>query len=151
MHEVWKYKKLITMGLAAVIGASACAGGDTSNPTKPKAFVDGCKTFGIYAQNRWTPIGTSVREEPNVLSMKIEPGFAGNEVIAVDGWVHAKAPYPDNSSPWDSDVWFHLANREGWIGFAAVRGAATEPDPTLRAEGGKLAPTPPECEATYKQ
>ncbi|HSX24266.1 MAG TPA: hypothetical protein VLE74_04150, partial [Candidatus Saccharimonadales bacterium] len=106
--------------------------------------------FGVFAQNRWAPIGASVRTEPNVLAAKIEPGFAGNEIVAVNGWVHGQ-PFPNPTEPWNSDVWFHLANRTGWVAYAAVRAVPTDPDPTLRADGGIPAPTTPECEGTYKK
>jgi hypothetical protein len=111
-----------------------------------------CEPFRVYAQNRWEPLGTAVREEPDVLSKKIDPGFAPNEVIAVDGWIETGEPvYPTNTPPWDSDIWFHLANREGWVSFAGVRGTTTSPDPGgMSGEGGQPAPTTPECEGTYQ-
>lgn len=125
------------------------AGGACTEP-EPRDIKGGCEKYGVFAQNRWTPIGAAVRKQPDVLAAKLEPGFAGNEVVAVDGWIHGKPAYPKNSYPWNSDIWFHLANRKGWVTFAAVRGEPTEPDPTLRADGGQPAPTPPECEGTYQ-
>ena len=78
-------------------------------------------------------------------------GFAGNTPIEVNNWEHTgKAAYPDNTPPWNSDIWFHLGSQEGWVNFAAVRGEVTEPDPTGQASGGKPAPTPANCDITYK-
>jgi hypothetical protein len=113
-------------------------------------FEEGCKKFGVYAQNRWVPLGAAERKTPDVLAAKIG-GFAGNEMVAVNGWTHTDTPaYPTNSPPWNSNVWFHLANSNGWVSFAGVRGEPITPDPTGLNEGGRPAPTTPECEGKYK-
>ncbi len=138
-------------GTAIVVGllltGSACSGGGNGD-----SFHDGCERFGVYAQNRWAPLGTAVREEPDVLAEKLEPGFAPNEVIAVEGWIETGEPvYPTNTPPWNSDVWFHLANRDGWVSFAGVRGEPTAPDMTgLSEDGGQPAPTTAECKGIYE-
>lgn len=105
-----------------------------------------CEKSRVYAQNRWEPLGTAIRQEPDVLSEKIG-GFAPNEVIAVNGWYDSGEPtYPTNSEPWNSSEWFRLANQDGWVSFAGVRGETTSPDPTGHADGGKPAVLQPICE-----
>lgn len=128
-----------------LLTGSACSGSDG------ESFTGGCDVFRVYAQNRYAPLGAAVRAEPDVLSEKLEPSFAGNEVIAVDGWVETGEPaYPTNPAPWNSDVWFHLANRRGWVNFAAVRAEPTTPDPTgLARDGGAPASTAPDCRGEY--
>ncbi len=135
---------------------SAIAGGmmlfASCSNSNSHAFKDGCETFRVYAQNRWQPYGTAVREEPDVLSKKLDPGFAPNEVIAVNGYVRTgRAIYPDNIPPWNSDIYFRLANRAGWVSFPGVRGEPSTPDPTgLSSDGGVPAPTSAECLVDYK-
>lgn len=100
----------------------------------------------MYAQNRWQPYGTRRLVAPDPLARQAG-GFAPNQIIAVDGWVHAAITYPNNSSPWNSDVWYHLADKSGWVAFAAVRAVPTTQDPTgLSHSGGTPAPAPPACE-----
>lgn len=112
-------------------------------------FVEGCQPYVVYAQNRWDPRGTAVRMAPTVMSEKIF-SFDYNEVITVDGWVHATVAYPTNPEPWNSDIWFHLAHRQGWVSFAGVRAVPTPYDPTGHdPEGGQPAATPSHCEGTY--
>ncbi len=135
--------------LAALLGSvsilvSACGGQDDHDaPVRNE-----CETFRVYAQNRWSPLGSAVKVQPDILSKKLDPGFAGNEVIAVDGWKRTGVPaYPTNPEPWNSDIWFHLATRDGWVNYAAVRGAPTSPDLTgFDPDGGEPATTPVECE-----
>ena len=137
-----------TKAFAVMLAAAAL----TSCSENGNGFRGGCEKFRVYAQNRWEPLGTAVREEPDVLSSKIEPSFAPNEVIAVDGWIETgEAVYPTNTPPWNSDIWFHLANSEGWVSFAGVRGTPTSPDPGgMSGEGGEPAPTTPECKGSYQ-
>ena len=71
-------------------------------------------------------------------------------VVAQNRWAHTSAAYPNNTPPFNNDLWFHLANREGWVTFAAVRGAATLLDPTGQANGGQPAPTPANCQEVYQ-
>jgi hypothetical protein len=138
---------ILAAGLA--LPASGCS-------AKADSFEGGCGTFGVYAQNRWKPFSAAIRTEPDVLAPKVEQVFAPNEVIAVDGWIDTKKPvYPRNTPPWNSSKWFHVVNLEkgedGWVSFAGVRGEPTTPDPTngQSRDGGKPAPTTPECEGTY--
>lgn len=130
--------------LALVAGLALALSGCGKSNKNPN---DACPKFGVYAQNRWSPLGAAERSQPDVLSQKIG-GFAGNEVIAVDGWLHTgKDVYPTNTPPWNSDIWFHVANSpQGWVSFAGVRGEPVAPDPTGRADGGMPAPTPNACE-----
>lgn len=144
--------KIIALGTALVItvGAAACGSSKRSGAAAVNDFRGGCEPFRVYAQNRWAPLGTVLRQRPNVLAQKIG-SFAGNEVIAVNGWIHAGTPaYPTNQPPWNSDIWFHTANTpQGWVDFAAVREYPIEPNPTGLANGGTPAVTPPNCEGTY--
>jgi hypothetical protein len=127
----------------------------TSPPTTTRAssrFSGGCKPFIVYAQNRWDPSGAAVRGEPSPLSAKIG-GFAGNEVVAVNGWVDAdKAPYPNNPAPFNSAVYFHLVpdatGLDKYVSFAGVRGEVTQPDPAS-TDGGTPAPTAQDCKGSY--
>ena len=108
----------------------------------------GCGGYQLYAQNRYDPVGTAIRSAPDPLAAKVG-GFAPNEIIAVDGWVHAKVAYPTNPAPWNSDVWFHLSDGRGWVSFAGVRAAPSSYDPTGRSpDGGIPATTPEECRGT---
>jgi hypothetical protein len=119
--------------------------GQERPPNGVTGFSGGCDAFQIFAQNRWDPYGTAVRAQPNVLSPKVS-GFAPNQSIAVDGWVHSRPAYPTNSAPWNSDIWFHLADQSGWVSFAGVRATPVSRDPTGLADGGPPAPTPGNCE-----
>lgn len=137
--------------LAACSGAgSPSAHTETTSTTQPSDFRGGCEKYRVYAQNRWQPYGTAIRQAPDVLSQKIG-GFAPNEVIAVNGWIEAAEPaYPTNKAPWNSKKWLHLANQDGWVSFAGVRGAPVSEDPTgTSLDGGPVAATPPNCEGTY--
>jgi hypothetical protein len=82
------------------------------------AFSGGCGGYQLYAQNRWSSTGASIRRAPDALSAKVG-GFGPNEIVAVDGSIHSKVAYPNNPSPWDSDVWFHLADDRGWVALPA--------------------------------
>jgi hypothetical protein len=105
----------------------------------------GCPKFQVFAQNRWAPLGAAIRAQPNVLSPLVSTD-PGNMSIAVNGWVYGRAPYPTNTPPWNSNVWFHLADGAGWVSFAGVRATPTSPDPTGRASGGDPASTSSACE-----
>lgn len=111
---------------------------------------DGCETFGVYAQNRFEPYGTAIREEPDVLSDKVG-SFEPNEVIAVDGWYDSGEPiYPTNPEPWNSSVWLRIDydNQEGWVSFPGVRAAPSSPDETggFSEYGGEPVILPPDCQ-----
>lgn len=118
----------------------------TTPGTSVVGFTGGCEPFRVNAQNRWQPYGARKLRAPNPLAEKIG-SFAPNEVVAVDGWVHAVIAHPTNRPPWNSDIWYHLADGTGWVSFAAVRAVPTVQDPTgLAADGGPPAATPPSCE-----
>jgi len=118
---------------------------DTSEGRR-RRVVNGCEPFTVYAQNRWQPPGARLLMAPNHKSRPIrEYGFAPNQLITVDGWVHGSRPYPHNPEPWNSNIWYHVFGG-GWVAFAAVRELPTSQDPTLRAaDGGAPAPTPESC------
>jgi hypothetical protein len=105
----------------------------------------GCPKFQVFAQNRWAPLGTAIRAQPNVLSTQVG-SYPGNMSIAVNGWVYGRAAYPTNTPPWNSNVWFHLADGAGWVSFGGVRATPTSPDPTGIANGGNPAPASTTCE-----
>ena len=89
-----------------------------------------CAPFEVYAQNRWEPIGAAVREEPDIDSERVS-AFNGNGKIIVKGWLDPKEDvYPYNSDPWNSTVWFELANEAGYVAFAAVRAETSKIDET---------------------
>lgn len=73
-------------------------------------------------------------------------GFAVNEPIVVDGWVHGVTLYPNNPAPYNNDIWFHLANGTGWVSFGGTRAQPVDRDLTNRDPyGGVPAPTPQHC------
>lgn len=113
-------------------------------------FVGGCETFHLFAQNEFDPLGTKISEAP-MPSAESFRGFSPNERVAVDGWVRTRSPYPSNSPPWDSDVWFHLANNAGWVTFAGVRANPTDPSTSGNfGEGTSPAPTDSDCAGTFR-
>ena len=104
----------------------------------------------MFAQNRWDPMGAAVRAAPMPTADTVA-GFGSNELVPVDGWVRTRAPYEHNRPPWDSDVWFHVADGSGWVSYAAVRADATVPDPSLQSrEGGRPVPLDESCSATLR-
>lgn len=108
-----------------------------------------CAAFQVFAQNRWAPYGTAIRSQPNVLSVQVG-SYPGNMSIAVNGWVYGRAAYPTNTPPWNSNIWFHLADGAGWVSFPGVRATPTSQDPTGLANGGDPAPTPSRCEGAVE-
>ena len=114
------------------------------------SFVGGCEPFTVHAQNRYSPVGAAIRAAPMPTASKV--GSVGpNELVAVDGWVRTAPAYPTNSPPFDSDVWFHLADDSGWVSFAGVRSDPTAFDATgLAEDGGRPAPVAEECSGTYR-
>ena len=112
-------------------------------------FSGGCATYQLFAQNRWRPVGAAIRDAPNVLSTQ-NGSFPPNMSVAVNGWVHGRAAYPTNVAPFNSDVWFHLADGAGWVSFGAVRASPTAFDPTGVAAGGPAAATPAQCEGAVQ-
>lgn len=113
----------------------------------PVSIVGGCQPFKIYAQNRWNPLGTAIREAPYPDAKQIG-GFAPNQILFVNGWVRTRTGVETNTPPWNSDQWFHLADDTGWVSFAGVRADPTPFDPTgLDPDGGRPVPTAPECSA----
>jgi hypothetical protein len=118
----------------------------TGSPAGVLRFAGGCAPFQIFAQNRWEPYGAAVRTGPDVRRKQIS-NFDGNHSIAVDGWLHGSVAYPTNRPPWNSDIWFHLADNSGWVSYAGVRGVPTIHDPTgLSPDGGEPAPTLAKCQ-----
>lgn len=99
----------------------------------------------VYAQNRWTPVGTAVRKSPNVDAEQID-SVSPNIPFMVDGWVHTSVTYEHNRPPFDSDVWLHKKRGGGWVSFPGVRETTTPFDPSGLAENGGLpAPLPEDC------
>ena len=119
------------------------------NSTEIVGMSGGCPAFQIFAQNRWAPLGAAIRAQPNVLSIQVS-SYPGNMSIAVNGWVYGAVAYPSNTAPWNSNVWFHLADGAGWVSFAGVRATPTSPDPTGHANGGDPAPTSSPCEGAVQ-
>lgn len=116
-----------------------------AQPGQPVAgFAGGCGPYQVFAQDRWSPLGTTVRAQPNVLSASVAT-FPGNMSLSVNGWVHGRAAYPTNVPPFNSDIWFHLSDGVGWVSFGGVRALPTHPDPTGVADGGPPAPAPTRC------
>jgi hypothetical protein len=117
--------------------------------TAVNEIVGGCEPFAVFAQNRWAALGAVRRAEPIATATEIGQ-YAGNEIISVNGWIRARAPYPTNTSPWNSDVWFHVTDG-GWVAFAAVRADPTFEDKTLLSnDGGRPVPLDLNCSATRR-
>jgi hypothetical protein len=139
----------------AVILAVAAVGAVVRSQTQcaPEGvlcFVGGCDAYSVYAQNRYQPLGAAARTEPRRAATQVG-SFSPNELVPVDGWVRSQVAYPHNSPPFDSDVWFHLADDSGWVSFAGVRADPTTPaeDP-YDPDGGRPAPIPEECSGTFR-
>lgn len=149
-------KGLYALAIVALIlvgvGAYAQAAHDDSSGARgSSSLVGGCASFNVYAQNQFPPLGTLRWSAPDVTA-KREPGFAGNELITVDGWVKAQSPYgATNDPPWNADVWFHLADGSGWVTFAGVRSAPTGPDPQNGlGPGSDPVPLDPVCQGSVR-
>lgn len=127
-----------------VVGRKQCA------PKGVMCLVGGCSPFGVYAQNRYLPYGAAIRAEPRREATQVG-SYQPNQIVSVDGWVRTASAYPHNTPPFNNDVWFHVSDGSGWISFAGVRADPTIPaeDPT-DSNGGAPAPTPPECQGTFK-
>ncbi|HEY1645360.1 MAG TPA: hypothetical protein VGF75_03150, partial [Candidatus Saccharimonadales bacterium] len=111
MIEAPKFKRVVAATVAGSLGFIATACGSPSPSPSKEGFEGGCKPYAVYAQNRWDPLGTAVRPIPNVLAPETRPAYAGDDVIAVDGWFHyGNAVYPTNTPPWNSNIWFKLAD-----------------------------------------
>lgn len=126
--------------------------GPDRNANGVLGITGGCEPFMVYGQNRWNPIGAKVLAEPYRDAKQLD-GVGPNKIVYVDGWVRTEVAQPTNagSPPWDSDVWFHLANGEGWVSLAGVRRLPTDFDATGREDyGGEPAPTIEECEAALR-
>lgn len=133
--------------LVAGIGLTACS---TERVSSEAGFSGGCAKFRVYAQNRWDPLGAGIWPIPNVLSKQLG-AYNGDDIIAVNGWFHyGQIVYPHNEAPYDSNIWYHLADRSGYVDYAGVRGEPTAPDVSGLGYGGVPAPLPRNCEGTYK-
>lgn len=111
----------------------------------------GCDAYQVFAQNRWDPVGPVVRAAPSITSKIVSIQYGANQSIAVNGWVHSRAAYPTNKSPWNSDIWFHVADDSGWVSFAGVRETPVGHDPSgLSPDGGPPAPTPGNCQGAVQ-
>lgn len=113
-------------------------------------FVGGCQRFSVFAENRWLPVGAVVRAAPSRSARQV--GFyAANSLIPIDGWVRTQAALPSNKPPFDSDVWFHQADNEGWVSYAAVRADPTTTDTTgFSSDGGRPVPADPSCSGSVR-
>lgn len=143
---------VVSITLAGLTLVALVLVGFLSSPTRGNGDVErlsgGCPPYVIYAQNRWEPYGAKRLATPYRDAKQLTPGVAPNELIYVDGWVHTESAQPSNVAPWDSNIWFHLADGSGWVSFAGTRAVPTPQDPTgLDPNGGTPAPTPAECEA----
>ncbi len=135
--------------VVAAVGVSALALPRCA-PHGVTCLIGGCPDFSVYAQNRYEPYGAALRVAPYREADQIG-GFDPNQLVPVDGWVRTRAPYPSNPAPFNSDVWFHVADDSGWVSFAGVRADPTDPAPTnFDTDGGRPAPTPDECSGTVQ-
>jgi hypothetical protein len=119
-------------------------GWGTPDPAPSSAIAGmsgGCTTFTAIAQNRYPPYGAAIRTQPNLHSTQVG-SYAGNKTISVNGWVHGTADYPTNPPPWNSNIWFHLADGAGWVSYAAVR-AYPMTQGSIRMEGHRSLPPRP--------
>ena len=143
----WKPSALAAGVTASLIAAAVVYGVHLAeqNVEHPPYYA-GCITFGVIAQNRYAPAGTRQLAHPAPLAATTGPGFGPNEIISVDGWIHGTPAYPNNTPPFDSDVWFRLADHKGWVSFAGVRAVATAMTTPDDPDGGTPAAMPVGCE-----
>lgn len=111
-----------------------------SSPAQPSAIAGmsgGCAPYQVYAQNRWAPYGTAIREQPNVLSAQVgsEPG---NMSLSVNGWVYGRAAYPTSTPPWNSEATSHPAMTTAGSG----RGVCIAAPVTWSLPSGRLSRRP---------
>lgn len=142
-HHPWAPTAL-TAGVAASLTAALIWAAVTGAFHHHRPASSGCAPFGVYAQNRWNPYGARELDAPEPLARQIG-GFSPNQIVTVDAWKHAGTPYPNNTPPFNGDIWFRTADHKGWVAFAAVRGLPTLPDPTNN-DGGAPAAAPASCE-----
>jgi hypothetical protein len=116
----------------------------------PIGFSGGYAPFELYAQNRWIPHGTAIRTAPSPTSREVG-SYSPNHLVDVNGWVYGVVTYPKNTPPFNSNVWYHLADNNGWVSFAGVRSQPAINDPTLRANGGPPAPVSSLCEERFNR
>lgn len=130
-----------TWAMESVVPTALGGTGDVPN------LRGGCpEGWQVVAQNRYTPVGTAVRAEPDVDSKKID-SISPNIPFMVDGWVHASVAYPNNPPPFDSDVWLHKKTGGGWVSYAGVRAVPTDHDETGHSpDGGIPAALPEACQ-----
>lgn len=149
----WRFAAISAAVAAGLITAGILAAGSAWWPfdeDHASALVGGCVPFDLYAQNQFEPYGTNTRAEPYP-SSEVVGGFSPNELVTVDGWVRTRTPYPTNTSPWNSDAWFHLSNDQGWVPFAAVRSVPTSHDPENGfGPGSDPAPLDEDCRGSIR-
>jgi hypothetical protein len=154
MADEWHPNK-IAAGVVASLIAAAIVGGigwaiatardGDDLPEGVSGLVGGCERFDLYAQNRWDPRGAALRAEPYREADQVG-NYDPNQLIPVNGWVRTQTAHPTNTAPWNSDVWFHVADDSGWVSFGGVRSAPSDYDPTGHdAYGGEPAPVADEC------
>ena len=149
----WGIAAMSAAIVAGLVSTSIWAAGSKWWPfadEEASALVGGCAPFNLYGQNQFQPYGTNTRAEPSP-SAEVVGGFSPNELVTVDGWVRTRTPYPTNTPPWNSDAWFHLANDQGWVPFAAVRAVPTSHDPDNGfGPGSDPAPLDEECAGSIR-
>lgn len=134
-----------TPALTPTSSSSPTASASSSLPPGVLGMSGGCDGFQVYAQGRWDARGAVVRAAPNK-EAKIVDRFAVNESMIVNGWVHSRPALPMNTSPWNSDIWFHMSDDSGWVSFPGVRERPVNYDPSgLSKDGGTPAPTLGKC------
>ena len=143
---------IVVLALTFAVGGLAWGFLRLSNrvPDGVASLVGGCDRFNLYAQNRYPPLGARIMSAPLPDANKLG-GRAGNEIVTVDGWARTRSAYPTNSTPWNSDIWFHLADQSGWVSFAGVRSAPSSPDMNGHDPyGGEPAGLERTCEGTIR-
>ena len=147
-HWFWISVSLVAGLTAPVLAALALP--NTSGTKNIVGLSGGCASYFIYGQNRWAPYGAAIRAAPNRKGEQLG-AVAGNKLVYVDGWVHTESAQPSNYPPWNSNIWFHLADDSGWISYPGTRAVPTPQDPTGQdANGGTPAPTPAACQGATR-
>ena len=152
LHPSWRPLTLLAGVVASLIAAGLIlilTHAFSSDP-KERTFVGGCPRFDLYAQNQFDAYGTLIWTAPSPTADNY-PGLSANQIVVVDGWVKTRTPYPGNQTPFDSPVWYHLANGAGWVTFAGVRAVPTSPGPLGDHEpGSDPAPVDSSCAGVYR-
>ena len=152
--ETSKKHRWPLFSVVLVVSASAVTAGLLLGPNTASNGVmriaGGCEPFLVYGQNRYAPVNARILVAPYRESHQIG-SLVANKIAYVDGWVRTESGNPSAGEPWNSNVWFHLVDDQGWVSFGGVRALPTSLDETgFDTYGGEPVPVLAECEAALR-